>query len=258
FKLHDTYCLDYPYYGAHGPGCPDDPSRVVPHSPLPLPAKVSWWPWGLFALRDANLFTDFPTSARLELQFFKKECDALATCKAIGADVQGVVAITPAIMISVLKGSGNVPVPAYGEAGTPAHLESLIHKYQLGSRSQPGAGRKGFTAALAQQVMMRLHGLPLAKLNPLLDAAIKYLHTKDIQVYLTDAEAEALLSKAGFDATTAHGAGDAVTPVDSNITGSKANQFVTVKYADTVTLDASGTATHRLAITYVFRAADPK
>src|SRR5262249_13769597 len=26
FKLHDTYCLDYPYYGAHGPGCPDDPS----------------------------------------------------------------------------------------------------------------------------------------------------------------------------------------------------------------------------------------
>src|SRR5262249_49085872 len=177
--------------------------------------------------------------------------DALASCKAIGANVQGVVAITPAIMISVLKVIGNVSVPAYGEVVSPSNLESLIHKYQLGSRSQPGAGRKGFTAALAQGGMTRVHGWPLAKLNLLLDAAIKYLHTKDIQVYLADPQAEALLGKAGFDGATAHGAGDAVTAVDSNITGSKANQFVTVKYSDSVTLDANGTATHRLTITYV-------
>src|SRR5262249_28774880 len=153
-----------------------------------------------------------------------------------GSAVQGVVAITPALMIAVLKVIGNVPVPAYNEVATPTNLEALIHKYQLNSRVPPGSNRKAFTAALAQELMNRLNGLPSPKLSPLLDASMKFLHTKDIQVYLADPKAEALLSKAGLDASTAHGPGDAVTAVDANITGSKINTYVTVKYADTVTL----------------------
>lgn len=44
--------------------------------------------------------------------------------------------------------------------------------------------------------------------------------------------------------------------MDSNIGGSKANQFVGVDYTDNVTIDSKGNATHHLTIRYTFHAAN--
>ncbi|MGH2514254.1 MAG: DUF4012 domain-containing protein, partial [Ktedonobacterales bacterium] len=227
FSLEDTYFLDYPYI-AHASG------------PLAPPAAYSWWPYPNFALRDSNLSADFPTSAQLAMHELQIEG---------GGTAQGMVAFTPVAIEDVMKVVGNIAVPEYGEVATPANLETLIHKYQELSK-QTESTRKHFTALLAQHLLAMLHGRSTSDLMKIGQELLTALHTKDIQVYFSDPNAEKLLSATGYDGTIAHGPGDSVTVVDDNVGGNKANGYVAVQYNDSVTLDAQGTATHSLSITY--------
>jgi Protein of unknown function (DUF4012) len=229
FSLADTYSLDYPYIArATGP--------LVPPA-----AYSSWWPFSNFALRDSNLSADFPTSAQLALHELQIEG---------GGSAQGVVAFTPIAIENIMKIVGNVAVPEYGEVATPTNLEDLIHKYQQLS-NQPESTRKHFTALLAQHLLAKLHGRSTSDLMKIGQQLLTSLHTKDIQIYFSDPNAEKLIAATGYDGSIAHGPGDAVTLVDDNVGSNKANEFVVVQYNDSVTLDAHGTATHHLHITYV-------
>ncbi len=235
FSLTDTYFLDWPFLGRHGP--------------MNAPAIYPWWPYqGIFGLRDSNISADFPTTAHLAAQLLRQEG---------GPAVQGVVAFTPVAIEQLMTIVGNIDVPEYGEVATPQNLENLIHKYQLGS-NQPEATRKHFTALLAQHLIARLHGLSSSKLFAIIKLELNNLRTKDIQVYLSDKRAESLIAQAGNDGSVTRGPGDGVTIIDENVGGSKANQFVSVQYTDAVTLDAQGTATHHLTINYDFHASDVK
>ena len=229
FSLEDTYLLDNPYV-------------IATNFQTRPPQTYDWWPFSKFALRDSNLSSDFPTSAQLALHQLQIEG---------GGTAKGVVAFTPVAIERTMQVIGNIPVPEYGEVVTPANLEDLIHKYQL--TNQPETVRKHFTSLLAQHMLAKLHGLSTKQLFKIVQYAIESLHTKDIEIYFSDQRAEALLSGAGLDDTIAHGPGDAVTIVDSNVSGNKANEFVVVQYVDNVTLDAKGTATHNLTITYTMQ-----
>src|SRR5262249_24693805 len=50
------------------------------------PAPYSWWPFANWGLRDANLSSDFPTTARLVMQVFQHEG---------GGAVDGVIQVSP-------------------------------------------------------------------------------------------------------------------------------------------------------------------
>lgn len=229
FSLQDTYLLDYPYIA----------SATTPL--VPPAAYASWWPFRNFALRDSNLSADFPTSAQLALHELQLEG---------GGNAQGVVAFTPVAIENVMKVVGNIAVPEYGEVATPTNLEALIHKYQQ-LDNQPETTRKHFTALLAQHLLDKLRGRSAGDLLKIAQEMITSLHTKDIQIYFSDPNAEKLLVASGSDGSIAHGPGDAVTLVDDNVGSNKANEFVVVTYHDSVTLDTHGTATHHLTISYV-------
>lgn len=234
FSLEDTYFIDNAYI-----------ARTPVTSPaLQAPGAYSWWPFPNFALRDSNLSPDFPTSAQLALHQLQIEG---------GGSALGVVAFTPVAIENVMKVVGNIAVSEYGEVATPANLEALIHKYQNLSK-QPESTRKHFTALLAQHLLAKLHGLPTSTLMKIGQEMLTSLHTKDIQIYFSDPNAEKLLAATGYDGSIAHGPGDAVTIVDDNVGANKANAFLAVRYNDSVTLDAHGTATHHLTITYVMNA----
>jgi hypothetical protein len=197
-------------------------------------------------MRDANLSADFPTSARLIKQIFQAES---------GTSVDGVMAVTPAAIQHVLKVVGNLTVPTFNEVVTPDNLEALIHKHQL-AVFVPGQERKTFTAMLGQELLKKLRALSTAQLVSLITQSEPELKSKDVQVYLGSGPTQALLTKLGLDNTITSAPGDTLTVIDSNIGVNKANQFVTANYTDRVTLDAAGTATHSLQITYRFHATD--
>lgn len=234
FDLNDTYQIDQPFSASH--------------VSLPFPSGYPWWPYqSIFGLRDSNLSGDFPTAAKEAMSVLKTEG---------GPATQGVIAFTPAAVERVMQIVGNVYVPYYNVLVTPQNLEAQIHYHQLHT-DLPSPARKHFTAVLASQLLKMLHGLPSAKLIAVMDSAQVSLRQKDMQIFLTDAKAEALLATSHNDGAITRGPGDGVTIVDANVGGNKGSQFEVSRYQDVVTLNAAGDATHTLTLTYDYNVTDP-
>lgn len=244
FTLQDIYLLDRPYV-----------SHTVYQSE-PMPAQYPWWPWqDTFGLRDSNLSPDFPTNAQLAMSLLRQEG---------GPGVQGVIAVTPAVIERILQIVGPIPMPLYGVTVTSANLQPLIEHYQLAvspqtnlpADDQISSANKRFVALLGRALLDRLHGLSLAHMLGIGQTFQTDVQQKDVQLYLANQASQALLAQTGYTAAVPHTPGDAVTINDTNDGYNKAGPYTTATYQDSVRLDAHGTATHDLTITYRFHAAD--
>jgi hypothetical protein len=229
FALNDVFTLDTPYIRKTKGSAP--------------PAAYSWWPFRGFGLRDSNLSPDFPTSAQLSLRQLMLEG---------GPDAQGVVAVTAPVIAKTLEVIGPIEVPEYHETVTAQNMEALVRLYTESAAARASSKHEQFLLLMGRAFMNKLHGLSTAQLVTIAQNMVASLRVKDLQVYLTDPLAEALLSRLGFDGTLAHGPGDALSIVDDDLSGNKSNLFTALAYEDVVALDTQGTATHNLTITYKF------
>jgi hypothetical protein len=232
FSLNDVFTLDTPYLR----------KTRVSRPPVAYP----WWPFRGFGLRDSNLSPDFPTSAELSLRQLALEG---------GPDAQGVAAITAPVIAKTLEVVGPIEVPEYHEVVTAQNMEALVRRYTENAAARASSKHEQFLLLMGQAFMNKLHGLSATQLVTIAQNMLASLRIKDLQVYLTDPQAEALLSRLGFDGTLARGPGDALSIVDDDLSGNKSNLFTTLTYKDEVTLDTQGSATHQLAITYSFDSA---
>jgi hypothetical protein len=249
--LHDIYSLD---------------CRTGSCVGAPEPARFSWFPFGRDALglRDSNLDPDFPSSARL--------AEAMAAAEGLPA-VNGVLAITPALIEQILRITGPIRVDPYGVMVSADNLQDTIHYYHLLSSFCDGhpfdarcqqltlvspaayqtTSRKLFDAVLGTALTHTLSHLPTASQSAVLRVMIGALATKDLQVYLNDTSLEGLLVSLRYAGAVAPpSAGDAFLVADANVGGTYVNGDIQERLADTVTLDAQGTATHHLTITYSY------
>ena len=229
FTLADIQSLDRPYVQrANWPG---------------PPAAYPWWPMPGFGLRDSNLSPDFPTASRLAIQLLAKEG---------GPPVQGVVAFNVVAIERVLAVVGPVTMPSYHLSVTAQNLEAVIRVNTETTYLNDPVRHEQFTAELGHAFMNKLHSLTGPELVGTAKSLLASMRTKDVQVYLADTAAESLLGEQGLTSAMIRGPGDAVTIVDSNVTINKVNLITSVAYRDAVSLDARGTATHHLTITYAF------
>lgn len=244
FSLQDVNCLDYLT------GCLANGWIVGRRPPAPY---NSWWPFGDWGLRDANLSADFPTNARLVTDVYAHES---------GQRVDGLINISPLVIEDVLRVTGPIQVPLYGETITADNLEAKLHYYQqdpaaiakeqqLSASDTSTSGRKRFTQLVGQLLQERVKSLPMSEIAPLATRMLLDLRSKDLEVYFADPRAEALLAQVYADGSvnTASGA-DGFLLVQSNVSVSKATNFVKVTQRDDVTLDAKGGATHHLTLTF--------
>lgn len=208
----------------------------------PTPSVYPWWPYDYW-VNNSNLSPDFPTAAQEGIRLL---------AKAGGPQTQGVVALTEPAIERVLAVVGPVAVPGYQTTVTAQNLETVIRQQTENAAVLHTRAHETFTGALGQAFQAKLHGLPTKEMTAIAQAMLTSMRTKDIQVYFSDPRTEALIAQLGFADGIAHGPGDALTIIDTNWGGSKANAFTTVTYTDTVTLDVHGTATHHLTITYDF------
>jgi hypothetical protein len=229
FALNDVFTLDTPYIRKTKDSTP--------------PAAYAWWPFRGFGLRDSNLSPDFPTSAQLSLHQLALEG---------GPEAQGVVAVTAPVIAKILEVIGPIEVPEYHETVTAQNMETLVRRYTENAAARASSNHEEFLLLMGRAFMAKLHGLQATQLVTIAQHMLASLHVKDLQIYLSDPHAEALLSRLGFDGTLAHGAGDALSIVDDDLSGNKSNLFTALAYKDVVTLDTQGTATHNLTITYKF------
>jgi hypothetical protein len=235
----------------------DGPFEAAGHV-IPYPAAYSWFDLAprSWSFRDSNLDADFPTAARYGEQTYMKEGGSMP--------VQGVIAITPALIEHALAITGPIAVPEYQETVTAQNLIARIHYHQLGGKAA-GEGsdqiaspdghsslRKRFTELLAEHFLARVRQLPPADLSKLLQLMANAVHSKDIQLYFNSSIAENLLHRLQLDAAIQAPNGDSLFVVDANIAGNKANNFITSTLKDRVTLDAQGNALHQTSISYAW------
>lgn len=256
----------------------DRPFEFAGHTIL-YPPEFTWFrhflaPGG-WSLRDSNLSADFPTSARNGEDNYYVEGGNLP--------VQGVIAITPAFIEGILRITGPVAVPEYHEVVSAQNLIDLIHYYQLGAgRATEGQGldyvpapdghsseRKQFTELLAEHLFARVQGTinlaPTGRdqsaptepgtgaIHQFVQLLVTSLRTKDVQVYFNQAAAEKLLQDAHLDAAIdAPASGDSLFVVNANLSGSKANRYISSAIDDTVTIDAQGNALHQMTLRYAW------
>ncbi len=217
------------------------------------PAPYSdWWPIPNFGVRDANVSADFPTSAKIIMQRYSYE---------FGKEIDGVILFTPKVIEHVLHVTGPITIHAYNQVVTEQNLEQVLHYYQLDNAgiyleeyveqiTDYQVARKMFTQRLATALINTVSHLPLDKIISLANEMLSAMKSKDLNIYLNNAQAEALLGKYGstgaMDRSTTH---DGLFIVQSNLSASKATQYVATTAQDTVTLDARGGATHHLQLT---------
>ncbi len=220
----------------------------------------SWWPFANWGLRDSNLSADFPTSARIATQQYQLE---------VGHNIDGVILFTPFLIEHVLQIIGPIHVPGYNDTITAQNLEDRLHYYQQDNAGiakqvayQPGdtstSDRKRFTGYLAHLIMDQVRHAPPDELLAIGQEVLHDLKTKDLQVYFSDPQAENLLMQysdaAQLDRSTTH---DGFYVVQANLSASKASQYVQTIIHDTVTLDATGGATHLLQLRLVYNQIGP-
>src|SRR6266699_2513804 len=224
---------------------------------LSLPPGYRWFNQvtDSWSLRDSNLDADFPTAARFAEQNYSSEHGRV--------DLQGVMAITPALMANTLAITGPIGIPELHQTVTTRNLVDLIHYYQYGPGSHgqgggilsPGknaGGRRNFTELLAQHFLARLHQLPASAFPSLLQVIITSLQTKDLQIYFNTPAAKNLLQSLDAGATIQPSAGDNFFVVDANISANHVNQLLTKTMDDQVTIDGDGNATHHTTMRYAW------
>lgn len=247
FSLRDIALLEY---GDHSP---------VVGDMAPSPYR-SWWPFANWGLRDSNLSADFPTSAKIAMKQYKDE---------VKHNVDGVILLTPALVQHILYVIGPVQIPRYNETITADNLEQRLHYYQLDNAGirrieiiehveDPATARKLFTSEVARTVMERIRHAPLNELLAIGMQLLQDLKTKDLQVYVTNQQIEDLLRHYGYsaeiDRSTAH---DGLFVVQTNVSASKASQYIRTILQDQVTLDAQGGATHVLQMRLIYSQLGP-
>jgi len=212
--------------------------------------------WGL---RDANLSSDFPTTARMAMQLFQDEG---------GGPVDGDIALTPKMIGHLIDVTGPIHVPGFNETITSQNLKARIHYYQQDfsatarekqiSGDYSYGGRKAFTSILSRLVFDRVRHLPLSKLVEVVKGALKDLQSRDLEMYFTNPVAEAWLVDHGYSASIdSFATHDGFMVSQGNFSISKASQYVQTSEQDDVTLDEQGNAMHHLTITLDYQQTGP-
>jgi len=245
-RITDTVLLDHPF-------------EVAGHY-VPYPKADIWFrdylsPQG-WSLRDSNLSADFPTTAAYAERAYTTEGGTVP--------LQGVIAITPALIQHALAITGPISVPEYGETVTAQNLVALIHYHQLdvsaaGKESSyipspdgHSSERKRFTELLAEHFLARVQQLPSSALPKLLHVLVDSLRTKDLQIYFNNGAAERVLQLMHQDDTIQAPPGDHLFIVDANVSPNKANSFIVNTVHDQVTIDEHGNAVHHTTIVYAW------
>lgn len=216
------------------------------------PDAYSWWPIANWGLRDANLSADFPTNAALVMSVFAHEG---------GGNVDGVININPLAIAHVLRVTGPLKVPRYGDIVTADNLEQKIHHYQLDAsglarnhalfpHDTEAFSRKRFVQSVAHLLEDQVRHLPANKLETLAKQTLADVQARDIQVYVKNPRIEQLIAQQ-------HATGTIVTPpgtdsffvVHTNWSAAKSTPHIQVMQRDNVWLDAHGGATHYLTVT---------
>ncbi|MFA6587857.1 MAG: DUF4012 domain-containing protein [Patescibacteria group bacterium] len=142
-------------------------------APQPLQLVQANW-----NLQDANWSPDFPTSAKKILQFYNSASTSVR--------VDGIVAITPAVLQSFLQITGPVEVPEVKETFTAENLVSKLQATIKDLEKKDYTKPKLVLGYLAPKILAKAFDMDQTKLWSMLGLLQDHLIQRDIQFFFID------------------------------------------------------------------------
>lgn len=203
--------------------------QLLPKISPPPPIRFTNTRW---QTRDANWFPDFPTSARKIAWFFEK---------AGKPSVDGVIALTPPVMIELLKITGPIEMPEYD---TTINADNFVLQTQkeVELEYDPKLNRpKKFLADLAPKVLNRILSTEKPEWLSLLAIFSKMLEEKHLLFYFFDQDLQQFVLNQSWGGELKESSQDYLLLVNSNINGGKTDGFIqeTINLESTVHPDGS-------------------
>lgn len=189
--------------------------------------------------RDANWFPDFPASAEKVAWFFEKTGEP---------SVDGVIALTPNLMVELLKLTGPIEMPEYG---TTIDANNFVMQTQREVEleydrklNQP----KQFLADLAPRVLNKILNTERPQWLSLLPVFSKMLAEKHLLFYFFDPELQNFVAGQNWDGRIKDASQDYFELVNTNINGGKTDNIIKETINLTTTISEDGTVINDVEI----------
>ncbi|OGE76908.1 MAG: hypothetical protein A3C85_01205 [Candidatus Doudnabacteria bacterium RIFCSPHIGHO2_02_FULL_48_21] len=202
--------------------------------------------WGM---RDSNWFADFPTSSRKMLQFLEKESGVLA---------EGVISFTPDFFEEVLKLTGPVAMPEYGEVLTADNFRDVVqYKTSIDYDRQLNEPKK-FLSDFTPKLLSKLQNFNEEQRVQFAQIFRKAVAEKHFMLFSLDPKLQERILDFNAAGNVKKTGGDYLSIVHSNVGGGKTDQGIAQSVDKTVEIDALGRQTVTLRITRSHEAMNEK
>lgn len=212
--------------------------KIVPPKPLQHITPT----WGA---RDANWFADFPTSAKKVIEFYREGS---------GESVDGVLTLTPDVIIDILKLTGPIHMSDYGVTlGADNFLAQVQEEVEYGER-RPGQ-------QTPKKILIDFFPIFLEKIGDsdqktwleIVDIFSRALTEKHMLAYFNDETLQSVALENGFAGNLTDNTRDYLQVVYTNVKGSKTDVMTNSSLKLNTKLNKDGSADHELQITRTHR-----
>lgn len=236
------------------------PKKIkAPEPILKYHPGVSYW-----YLRDQNLSPDLKSSMETFMPNYKQTGSP---------EVDGVITLTTQVLIDLLKVTGKIGVPGYGNFSADndprCNCPSAFYELQVLAGGEvpviwdPNTGkiisapadygnRKQFLGPVMYSILANVMSQPKSKIPDLFSAVLKSISGKQLMLYMFDPKAQAAVESfnmAGRVRPNAEGQ-DYLMVVDTNFSGAKTNIWVKYKADQVIDIGSDGSVTKTLTLTY--------
>ena len=188
-----------------------------PQPPLTPPRELAGFLPGHWGLSNANWWPDFPTSAAVARELYKRQG---------GGEVGGVLAITEYATARMVGAVGPLKLPGYAQPVVEDGFDrrALFEVELKRPLDQP---RKRFLIELADVLFDRMFHLPADRVPALADAVARSVGAGDLQLWFSDPVRQQQLAGTVIAGSLPQASSDFLMLVDANLTASKANLGLT-------------------------------
>jgi hypothetical protein len=221
-------------------------NKPYPDPPQPL---LDYMGSEIWLFRDANWSPDFPTSARQAAYFYEY---------GQGVPVDGVIALNQHAVELFMSGLGEVHISGVDKPVTASNVRQFMRESwnpgEGGATVQWAFSRKDFIGQLAAAILNRIESDPgRVDWVQIAKGAYQALEGHHLLIFVEDTDASSALAQTGWDGAVRGSDGDYLMAVDANLGFNKVNALVDGEMDYRVTLNADGTASADLLLTYTHR-----
>lgn len=217
--------------------------KIVP--PMPVQKISAAW-----SMHDANWFADFPTSAQKVASFYEKTG---------GPTVDGVISLTPEVVIKLLKITGPIELPQYNLTITADNFlqqtQQQVEVLYDQKKNQPKQILKDLTPLLIEKITYPNSTTDNYYLD-LLKVLETSLEEKHILIYHRHPTIEQMLQRRGWAGDVKQYMGDYLSVINSNINGYKTDAVIKEKIFLQTDITSDGSVTNTLTITRTHQGGD--